>query len=65
MEKRNYRDMLAILLEQNLPKIMDKTFVANYLGIAYNTLQKMIKRGLIKESKGKITIGSLANYLCD
>ena len=57
--------MLGVLLEQDIPKIMDKTFVADYLGIAYNTLQKMIKRGVIKETKGKITIGSLANYLCD
>lgn len=65
MEKRNYRDMLAHLKDNDIPNLMSKVYVAEYLGVGYRTLQKIINKGLLKETNGKITIGSLANYLCD
>ena len=65
MEKRNYRDMLAHLKENDIPNLMSKVYVAGYLGVGYRTLQKIINKGLLKETNGKITIGALANYLCD
>lgn len=64
MEKKNYREMLAHLTDNDIPKVMSKVYVANYLGIGYRTLQRLIKKGLLKDTDGKITIGSLANYLC-
>lgn len=64
MEKKNYREMLAHLNDNDVPNLMSKVYVAKYLGIGYRTLQRYIKKGLIKETDGKITIGALANYLC-
>lgn len=64
-EKANYRDMLLFLKEDGFPLLMDKGYVCKKLGISRPTLDKKIKDGLIKTDEGKITIGSLARYLCD
>lgn len=64
-EKPNYRENLQFLYEEYGKLSFLKAEVSEILGVAYNTLQKMIKAGDLKvDSCGKIPIGSLASYLC-
>lgn len=65
-EKANYRDMLSFLVkEQNVPLILDKNTACHVLGVSRNTLYTIISEGGIKLDNGRITVGSLARYLCD
>lgn len=64
-EKPNYRDMLQFLYENDFPLVMNKKEVMERLNISSTTLNNLIRRGDIKISENKITIGSLARYLCD
>lgn len=64
-EKPNYREMCDRLEEKFGKSLLSKQEAAQYLGVCYNTLQKKIAKGELKEDCcGKIILGSLANHLC-
>jgi len=63
-EKPNYRTMLCVLMEQ-FPNTMTKIEACKALNCSRPFLDKLIRTGKIKYSGGKITIGSIASYLCD
>ena len=64
-EKEGYRDMLTYLLnDKGLPMTLTKKQVQDELNISRSFLDKLLRKGLIKESGGKIAIGSVASYLC-
>ena len=57
--------MLSFLInDRQLPMTMTKKEARIALNISQGFLEKLIDKGLIKESAGKIAIGSIASYLC-
>ncbi len=62
-EKPGYRDMLELLMK-DYPPTMSKTLASNALGVSRTHLDKIIGKGKIKVSDGKIAIGQIASYLC-
>lgn len=64
-EKPNYRENLNFLAEKYKKLTFSKGEAIDILDITYPSLKKLIKNGEIKaDSCGKISIGSIANYLC-
>lgn len=65
-EKQNYREMLGYLAtEKGLPLLLTVKQVQETLEVSYGFVTKLIKSGRLKKTDGKITLGSLASYLCD
>lgn len=65
MEKAGYRDMLMFLSEtKKLPLLINRGQACEALNVSRDYLAILIKRGDIKLSGSKITLGSMARYLC-
>lgn len=63
-EKENYRDYLADLHEQGVPRAMTKEKAAKVLGVSRSKLYRLIADGQIKSKGGVITDGEIARFLC-
>lgn len=64
-EKQNYRDTLSFLVnEKGVPMVMSKKRAAVILGVSRTKLNEMIADGNIAVDNNKITVGSIARYLC-
>lgn len=65
LEREGYRDTLAFLTTtKNLPMLINRKQACEVLGVSRDYLGKLIAKGEIKLSNSKITLGSLARYLC-
>lgn len=64
-EKEGYRETLAFLSSQGLPMLIPKRSVRELLGISQPILLNLVKSGKLTESGNRITIGSVARFLCE
>jgi len=62
-KKIQYEGILKLLSEK-YPFLLSKVDVAQILGMSRNTLDVKIREGKIKATDGKISIGTVAKYLC-
>lgn len=64
-EKQGYGETLEFLDAKFHKGTLMKKEVAEYLGISGDSLRKLLKHGELHEDCcGRISIGSLAKYLC-
>lgn len=65
-EKEGYREMLYILNEQKIPKMLSRKKASEVIGISREKVAELIARGALEVDKAtnKIPIGSVARYLC-
>lgn len=64
-EKEGYREMLLFLsVDKKLPALANKVQICEALGISRDYLDKLIAKGDISLSSNKVTIGSVARFLC-
>lgn len=63
-EKANYRDMVSILREEELPLLMTRGQACKALGCSRDYLAELIIKGEIDLKDNKVTLGSIARYIC-
>ena len=63
MEPKGYRETLA-LLHKTYPMTLTKISAAEAIGASVSFVDKLIRDGKLKKNDGKITLPSVAWYLC-
>lgn len=63
-EPEGYRDTIAILIEQDVPILMNKTKASEVLGISRHKLYDLIANKRIVADGNNISVFSIAHYLC-
>lgn len=63
MEPKGYRDTLALLWE-TFPMTLTKQLAADAIGASVSFVDKLLREGKLKRNAGKITLPSVAWYLC-
>ena len=64
MEPKGYRETLA-LLNKTYPMTLTKVRAAEAIGASVSFVNKLVREGKLKKNSGKITLPSVAWYLCN
>lgn len=64
LQREGYYEMLVKLSEDGVPATMTLGKACEVMNCSRPHLRELIRKGRIKLSDGKITIGAVARYLC-